>query len=88
MKVAHRVYQTYYEEHQLSDKTASDIAWIGSIQIFFQYVTSLISGSLFDLYGAKVRSSDRNQLGVLADRLPPDIVNPRVNLLCFFHLYD
>jgi hypothetical protein len=51
------VYETYCSEHQLAHKTASEIAWIGSIQIFLQYVTSLVSGSLFDLHGAKVSSS-------------------------------
>ncbi|KAH1297250.1 hypothetical protein KXX48_008743 [Aspergillus fumigatus] len=47
-------YEAYYSEHQLAQKTASEIAWIGSIQIFLQYITSLISGSLFDLHGAKI----------------------------------
>lgn len=55
-----RVYETYYGLNQLSDKSPSDIAWIGSTQIFFQYVTSLISGPLFDLHGAKVRKSPRS----------------------------
>ncbi|KAL3459463.1 putative MFS monocarboxylate transporter [Aspergillus heterothallicus] len=40
--------------HQLSHKSPSDIAWIGSVQVFFQYATSIVSGGLFDLYGAKV----------------------------------
>jgi hypothetical protein len=49
-----RVYENYYSTHQLSHKSPSDIAWIGSVQIFFQYATSVVSGGLFDLYGAKV----------------------------------
>ncbi|KAJ0418217.1 putative MFS monocarboxylate transporter [Aspergillus carlsbadensis] len=48
------VYENYYGTHQLSHKSPSDIAWIGSVQIFFQYATSVVSGGLFDLYGAKV----------------------------------
>ncbi|KAH3538696.1 hypothetical protein KXV64_007512 [Aspergillus fumigatus] len=48
------IYEAYYSEHHLAQKTASEIAWIGSIQIFLQYITSLISGNLFDLHGAKI----------------------------------
>ncbi|KAL2810157.1 putative MFS monocarboxylate transporter [Aspergillus granulosus] len=48
------VYENYYGSHQLAHKSPSDIAWIGSVQVFFQYATSVISGGLFDLYGAKV----------------------------------
>ncbi|KAF4247759.1 hypothetical protein CNMCM8980_006982 [Aspergillus fumigatiaffinis] len=48
------IYETYYSEHQLAEKTASEIAWIGSTQIFLQFATSLVSGSLFDLHGAKI----------------------------------
>ncbi|KAL2827942.1 putative MFS monocarboxylate transporter [Aspergillus cavernicola] len=48
------VYENYYSRHQLAHISPSNIAWIGSVQIFFQYATSVISGSLFDLYGAKV----------------------------------
>ncbi|MCJ1394629.1 hypothetical protein MMC18_007509 [Xylographa bjoerkii] len=48
------VYQEYYETHQLQDHSPSDISWIGSLQIFFQFSGSLIGGPLFDRYGAKV----------------------------------
>ncbi|KAL3472527.1 putative MFS monocarboxylate transporter [Aspergillus californicus] len=48
------VYEAYYGSHQLAHKSPSDIAWIGSVQVFFLYATSLISGGVFDLFGAKV----------------------------------
>lgn len=48
------MYETYYGTHQLAENSPSHIAWIGSLQIFFQYGTSIISGPLFDLHGAKV----------------------------------
>jgi len=47
------VYQTYYQTHQLSDKTPSDIAWIGSLQFAFLFGSGLLAGSLFDRYGAR-----------------------------------
>ncbi|GFG20113.1 MFS transporter, putative [Aspergillus udagawae] len=48
------VYQDYYITHQLSNYSASDIAWIGSVQTFFLFGSGLIGGPLFDRYGAKV----------------------------------
>lgn len=48
------VYETYYLGHQLSHKTPSDIAWIGSIQLFMMFGSGLAAGSLFDRYGARV----------------------------------
>ncbi|MCJ1404982.1 hypothetical protein MMC11_008208 [Xylographa trunciseda] len=48
------VYQEYYETHQLQDHSPSDISWIGSLQIFFQFAGGLVGGPLFDRYGAKV----------------------------------
>ncbi|EXJ84172.1 hypothetical protein A1O3_04839 [Capronia epimyces CBS 606.96] len=48
------VYQTYYQEHQLKTTSPSTIAWIGSLQAFFQFSGSLFGGPLFDRYGATV----------------------------------
>ncbi|RMZ76289.1 hypothetical protein DV737_g4913, partial [Chaetothyriales sp. CBS 132003] len=48
------VYQTYYEEHQLKRTSPSTIAWIGSLQAFFQFAGSLFGGPLFDMHGAMV----------------------------------
>jgi len=54
LTISSRTYGAYYAQHQLRHKTSSDIAWIGSIQVLFQFGSGLISGSLFDLYGARV----------------------------------
>lgn len=48
------VYQAYYHTHQLHDETSSAISWIGSLQSFFLFGSSLVGGPLFDRYGAKV----------------------------------
>lgn len=48
------MYQEYYESHQLSDSSGSDIAWIGSLQLFFVFIGTLFGGPLFDRFGAKV----------------------------------
>ncbi|KAI9827424.1 MAG: hypothetical protein M1819_006965 [Sarea resinae] len=48
------VYQAYYAQTFLRDKTASDIAWIGSIQFFFQFSAGSLSGPVTDRYGPRV----------------------------------
>ncbi|RFU24586.1 hypothetical protein B7463_g11751, partial [Scytalidium lignicola] len=48
------VYQDYYLTHQLHDYSSSEVAWIGSIQIFFLFGGSLFGGPLFDRHGEKV----------------------------------
>ncbi|CAD6454327.1 5265c8df-1c99-438b-a585-f04aab271371 [Sclerotinia trifoliorum] len=47
------VYQEYYQTHQLSHRTPSDISWIGSLQVFFLFSGSAVGGPLFDRYGGK-----------------------------------
>ncbi|KAF8476175.1 major facilitator superfamily domain-containing protein [Kalaharituber pfeilii] len=47
-------YQAYYTEDLLSYRTPSDIAWIGSIQLFFLFFGGMIFGPMFDAYGAKI----------------------------------
>lgn len=42
------VYQDYYARMSLSERDASEISWIGSIQVFFVFVTGLPAGRLFD----------------------------------------
>ncbi|KAJ4469976.1 major facilitator superfamily domain-containing protein [Lentinula edodes] len=42
------VYQDYYSRVSLSEKSPSDISWIGSVQIFFLFAGGIISGKLFD----------------------------------------
>ncbi|KAF8995123.1 major facilitator superfamily domain-containing protein [Cyathus striatus] len=46
-------FQAYYKTHQLSNESASNIAWIGGLQIFCIYFMGSIFGSLFDKFGAK-----------------------------------
>jgi hypothetical protein len=47
------VYQTYYASHQLSANTPSDIAWIGSFQLFCMFSGGTVAGRIFDSYGPK-----------------------------------
>lgn len=49
-------FEQYYLSHQLRGESASKISWIGSLAAFLQFLTGLISGPLFDRYGAKART--------------------------------
>ena len=49
-----RVYQQYYETHQLANETPSAIAWIGSLNVFILLASGIFSGPLFDQHGEKV----------------------------------
>ncbi|KAJ7029992.1 major facilitator superfamily domain-containing protein [Mycena alexandri] len=42
------VFQAYYEETLLKDSSASNIAWIGSVQYSMIFVPALVSGHFFD----------------------------------------
>lgn len=55
LNVTYRVYQAYYQSHQLSTESSSTISWIGSLQVFFLYAGGAIGGPLFDRYGGLVR---------------------------------
>ncbi|SPO02032.1 related to monocarboxylate transporter [Cephalotrichum gorgonifer] len=46
------VFQQYYMTHQLSDRPADSIAWIGSVSGFLQLGMGGVAGPLFDRYGA------------------------------------
>ncbi|KAK6902906.1 hypothetical protein I203_108166 [Kwoniella mangroviensis CBS 8507] len=46
-------FQTWYKNNYLSDYTQSQVAWIGGIQAFVTFGLSIVTGSLFDLYGHK-----------------------------------
>jgi hypothetical protein len=48
------VFQEYYLTHQLKGQSPDDVAWIGSIAAFLQFVLGAVSGPLFDRYGATV----------------------------------
>ena len=42
------VYQTYYESNVLSQRSSSDISWIGSLQAFLLLIIGVITGPLYD----------------------------------------
>ncbi|KIL66461.1 hypothetical protein M378DRAFT_160927 [Amanita muscaria Koide BX008] len=42
------VYQDYYSREWLSNYTASDISWIGSVQAFFELALGILGGKLFE----------------------------------------
>ncbi|KAH7324865.1 major facilitator superfamily domain-containing protein [Stachybotrys elegans] len=48
------VFQEYYMTHQLSEHSANDIAWIGSLAAFLQFAAGALAGPMFDRYGQKV----------------------------------
>lgn len=48
MTNAFGVYQDYYVRVFLTNYTPSDIGWIGSVQLFFQFSMGIVSGKLFD----------------------------------------
>ncbi|KAF2031496.1 MFS general substrate transporter [Setomelanomma holmii] len=45
------VLQEYYSTHQLRDRTAGEIAWIGSLSSFIQFSGGALGGPIFDRYG-------------------------------------
>ncbi|KAJ5425657.1 Major facilitator superfamily domain general substrate transporter [Penicillium sp. CMV-2018d] len=47
------VFQNYYQSILLSQYSASTIAWIPSLQIFFMYAMGPVSGHLYDNYGPR-----------------------------------
>lgn len=49
-----RVFQEYYQHHQLSQESPGTIAWIGSIQVFLVMGSAVIGGPMFDRWGGKV----------------------------------
>ncbi|RYO89655.1 hypothetical protein DL766_008057 [Monosporascus sp. MC13-8B] len=48
---AYGVFQAYYQTHLLPDRSASDIAWIGSVSIFLLYLGAGFVGPLMDKFG-------------------------------------
>ncbi|KAF1836561.1 monocarboxylate permease-like protein [Decorospora gaudefroyi] len=47
-------FEEYYLSHQLKNSSASEISWIGSLAIFLNFFTGMLSGPLFDRYGEKM----------------------------------
>lgn len=50
------IYEAYYLETFLKNHSPSDVAWIGSIQVFAQFSGGLISGPICDRWGPQVCS--------------------------------
>jgi hypothetical protein len=49
-------FEQYYSVNQLREESVSKISWVGSLAAFLQFFAGLISGPLFDRFGAKVSS--------------------------------
>lgn len=47
------VTQTYYKQHFLSEYTLSQLSWIGSVQLFLEYIFGLSVGHLYPLQGRR-----------------------------------
>lgn len=47
------VFQDYYQTHQLSQYSPSEIAWIPALQVFFMLFGSPFVGKIFDDYGPR-----------------------------------
>lgn len=57
MLIVSSVLQQHYQSHQLQSSSPSQIAWIGSIQLWFLFSAMVFGGPLFDQYGAIVSFS-------------------------------
>ncbi|KAG1725078.1 major facilitator superfamily domain-containing protein [Suillus paluster] len=49
--MAFGIFQLWYSQNQLVDYTASDISWIGSVQLWVFFFSGSFVGRLFDAYG-------------------------------------
>ena len=47
-------FQAYYGRNTLHNHSASDISWIGSIQLFLLFIGGLVFGPMFDAKGSKI----------------------------------
>jgi len=50
------VFQEYYSGHLLSDKSASDISWLGSFNLFCMFGGTIVVGYMNDTHGPRVCS--------------------------------
>ncbi|KAL2816053.1 major facilitator superfamily domain-containing protein [Aspergillus cavernicola] len=48
------VFQEYYLQHQLAHESDSTVAWLGGVSIFFIFISSVVSGSLLDMFGPRM----------------------------------
>jgi hypothetical protein len=47
-------FESYYAENMLANVAATNIAWIGAINVFCIFAGSVFTGPLLDLFGAEV----------------------------------
>ncbi|GBE85448.1 Aspyridones efflux protein [Sparassis crispa] len=47
-------FQSWYAEHQLWDKPASTISWIGTLQLWIFFFSGSFLGRVFDAYGPRI----------------------------------
>ena len=55
------VFEQYYAETFFKDKSLSEIAWLGSFNIFCMFGGALVAGILNDIYGPKVNTLHSRQ---------------------------
>ncbi|KAL2005075.1 hypothetical protein VTN00DRAFT_2925 [Thermoascus crustaceus] len=48
------IFETYYKEYQLADKSEFTISWIGAINVFCIFSGSILTGPLIDISGPQV----------------------------------
>lgn len=48
------MFEVYYKENVLQDKSESDISWLGSVSIFMLYIMAPVTGVLVDRVGPRV----------------------------------
>ncbi|TGO28073.1 hypothetical protein BPAE_0032g00150 [Botrytis paeoniae] len=48
------VFQEYYAKNMLADKSASDISWLGSFNVFCMFGGTFVAGYINDKYGTKL----------------------------------
>lgn len=56
------VFEEYYKEHELRNKSESQIAWIGSFQIFMMFACAPPAGLLVDKVGPTVSFREQQVL--------------------------
>lgn len=66
------VLQEYYGTHMLQDRTADEIAWIGSLSSFIQFSGGAVGGPMLDRYGAWVSLILVRRRGSVADVVDVD----------------
>lgn len=84
-----RVYEAFYIRQILPDKSPSAIAWIGSLQVFFQFSAGLISGPITDRWGPRVSISSFRRYSNLMFWLQMRVdTNPLLNIFVFFRSFS